>query len=66
MRPHPRDDPLPDARLAISPTCTMEDQGDAFYLVVEHDGLDLTIAISCEVAKALSDYLARRLSLPRA
>lgn len=62
----PRDDSLPEARLAISPSCTLEDHGDAFYLVLDHDGLDLTIAISCDVAKVLSDYLAGRLSIPRA
>lgn len=59
-------DSLPEARLAINPSCTVEDHGDAFYLVIEHDGLDLTLAMSCEVAKALSDYLTRRLSIPRA
>lgn len=59
------DDSLTSARLVIDPRCIVEDHGDAFYLVIEHDGLDLTLAISCDVAKALLDYLAKRLTIPR-
>lgn len=59
-------DPLSGARLDIDRACAIEDHGDAFYLVIEHDGIDLTLALSLDVAKTLSAYLAKRLAIPRA
>lgn len=57
--------PAPDAsgRLHLADGASVEDQGDAFYLVFEHAGCDLTLALDEQVAWRLADYLAARRAL---
>lgn len=51
------------ARTALSSTCSLEDHGDAFFLILEQEGFDLTLALSNDVALRVAEFLTQRLSM---
>lgn len=44
----------------LAPGLTIEDHGDAFYLILEGEGCDITISIENDQARKLAAFIQRR------